>query len=183
MIVLIGESASGKSTIEKELIKNFKYEKVITFTTRPIRDGEQNGKDYWFVSENEFNSLKSKQHFFETAEYNGWQYGSPIIKDPKDKVIIVTPKGLRALQRTYNKKDFVSIYVKTPRRERLIRLLKRGDDIEEAYRRSLSDVGMFDGIEKEVDVVVNNTDNHNIHTLCCNIVIIINTLRMVMIID
>ena len=105
MIVLIGESASGKSTIEKELIKNFKYEKVITFTTRPIRDGEQNGKDYWFVSENEFNSLKDRQYFIETAEYNGWQYGSPIIKDPKDKVIIVTPKGLRALQRTYNKKD------------------------------------------------------------------------------
>lgn len=169
MIVLIGESASGKSTIEKELIKNFKYEKVVTFTTRPIRNGEQDGKDYWFVSENEFNSLKNRQRFFETAEYNGWQYGSPIIKYPKDKVIIVTPKGLRALQRTYNKKDFVSIYVKTPRRERLIRLLKRGDDIEEAYRRSLSDVGMFDGIEREVDVVVNNTDNHNIHTLCCNI--------------
>lgn len=169
MIVLIGESASGKSTIEKELIKNFKYEKVITFTTRPIRDGEQNGKDYWFVSDDEFNSLKDRQQLFETAEYNGWQYGSPIIKDLKDKVIIVTPKGLRALQRIYNKKHFVSIYVKTPRRERLIRLLKRGDDIEEAYRRSLSDVGMFDGIEREVDVVVNNTDNHNIHTLCCNI--------------
>lgn len=169
MIVLIGESASGKSTIEKELIRDFGYVKVVTFTTRPIRDGEQNGKDYWFVSDDEFNSLDSKQYFFETAEYNGWKYGSPIIKDTKDKVIIVTPKGFRALQRFYNKNNFVSVYVKVPRRERLIRLLRRGDDIEEAYRRSLSDVGMFDGIEKEVDVVVHNADNHNIHTLCCNI--------------
>ena len=50
----------------------------------------------------------------------------------------------------------MSFYINVPRRDRLIKLLQRGDSIEEAYRRSLSDVGQFDGIEDEVDFVVDN---------------------------
>lgn len=175
MIVLVGESASGKSTIENKLVDYFGYEKVITFTTRPQRKGEENGKDYYFVSDNEFNSLKNLNYFFETAEYNGWQYGSPIpqAKERDNKVIILTPQGLRALQRYQtkcgNKIDFKSFYIKVPRRERLIRLLNRGDAIEEAYRRNLSDLGMFSGIEDEVDYTIDNENFHNIHALCCKI--------------
>ena len=64
MIVLVGESASGKSTIQNELVDYFGYEKIVTFTTRPQRKGEENGKDYYFVSDSEFNSLKNMNYFF-----------------------------------------------------------------------------------------------------------------------
>lgn len=173
MIVLVGESASGKSTIENELADYFGYEKIITFTTRPQRKGEENGKDYYFVSDSEFNSLKNTNYFFEKAGYNGWQYGSPIPQKRDNKVIILTPQGLRALQRyrtkSDNKIDFKSFYIKVPRRERLIRLLNRGDNIEEAYRRNLSDLGMFSGIENEVDYTIDNKNSHDIYALCCKI--------------
>ncbi len=48
------------------------------------------------------------------------------------------------------------VYLKVDRRSRLIKLLERGDDIEEAYRRSLSDVGQFDSFENEADFVLEN---------------------------
>ena len=56
----------------------------------------------------------------------------------------------------YPEIKIVSFYINVPRRDRLIKILQRGDNIEEAYRRSLSDVGQFDGIEDEVDFVIEN---------------------------
>ena len=52
--------------------------------------------------------------------------------------------------------NVVSFYINVPRRDRLIKILQRGDNIEESYRRNLSDVGQFDGIEDEVDFVLYN---------------------------
>lgn len=70
-------------------------------------------------------------------------------------MVVLTPHGLRQLKKNIDLK-IISFYIKVPRRDRLIKILKRGDDIEEAYRRNLSDVGQFDGIEDEVDYVINN---------------------------
>ena len=62
------------------------------------------------------------------------------------------------------------------RRERLIRILKRGDDIEESYRRNLSDVGMFDGIEKEVDYTI-NVESKNVQEIAKQISDYVNRIR------
>lgn len=152
-IILLGESGCGKSSVANELCKNYNYEKIVTYTTRLPREGEVNGKDYFFVSNEEFNNLKEQGFFLETATYNNWQYGTP--KDQfsntsdKNKIAILTPSGLRNLCKNTDI-PFCSFYLKVPRRERLIRILKRGDNIEETYRRNLSDIGMFDGVEQEV---------------------------------
>ena len=70
-------------------------------------------------------------------------------------IAVLTPHGLRQISKI-DGINVVSFYIKVPRRDRLIKLLQRGDSIEEAYRRSLSDVGQFDGIEDEVDHVIDN---------------------------
>ncbi len=62
------------------------------------------------------------------------------------------------------------------RRERLIRILKRGDDIEESYRRNLSDVGMFDGIEKEIDYTI-NVESKNVQEIAKQISDYVNRIR------
>lgn len=155
MIVLIGESASGKSTIEKILVEKYGYKKTISYTTRPPRDGEQNGKDYYFVSIEEFENLKSNNFFAEIGEYNGWYYGTAKEDCTNDKVAVLTPHGLRQMKKIKNI-DVMSYYINVPRRDRLIKILERGDNIEEAYRRSLSDVGQFDGIQDEVNWTIDN---------------------------
>ena len=76
MVVLVGESGSGKSSIEKYLVHNYGYEKIVTYTTRPMRDGEVDGVDYHFIDKSQFRRFKLQDFFAETAEYNGWYYGT-----------------------------------------------------------------------------------------------------------
>lgn len=130
IIALVGESGSGKSSIQDELTK-IGYEKIITYTTRPMREEDVDGKTYHFVADDEFEDFKSNGLFAETAEYNGWKYGSDVSDyQSGKKVIILTPKGLRSIK---NKGiDVTSIYIDVPRRDRLIKILQRGDNIEEA---------------------------------------------------
>lgn len=156
MIVLVGESASGKSSIEKYFVDNYGYNKIVSYTTRQPREGEVDGIDYHFISVEQFKSLKEQNFFAETAVYNNWYYGVAKEDCTDDKVAVLTPHGLRQISKI---KDInaISFYINVPRRDRLIKILQRGDNIEEAYRRSLSDVGMFDGISDEVDYVINNS--------------------------
>ena len=155
MIILIGESASGKSSIERNLVDNFGFKKIVSYTTRQPRNGEVNGIDYHFIDNEKFLELKAQGFFAETAEYNGWYYGTAKEDCTNDKVAVLTPHGLRQISKIEGI-DIVSFYINVPRRDRLIKILQRGDNIEEAYRRSLSDVGQFDGIADEVDFVVDN---------------------------
>lgn len=157
MIVLIGESGSGKSSIEKELIK-FGYSKLVTYTTRPKREEDRDGITYHFITEEQFNDMVERGEFAEHATYNGWKYGTAKKDCTDNKVVVLTPHGLRTLKKN-NDLNIVSFYINVPRRDRLIKILQRGDNIEEAYRRSLSDVGQFDGIEDEVVYTIKN-DNY-----------------------
>lgn len=151
MIVIVGESGGGKSSVAKELATH-SYNNVVTYTTRPMRVGEQDHVDYHFVDERQMDLMDDKMIL--KANYRGWRYATCIEDLTDNSVIVVTPSGLRELQR--RGLEFFSVYLNVPRRDRLIQLLNRGDDIEEAYRRSLSDVGQFDGVEDEVDLVINN---------------------------
>ena len=155
MICLIGESASGKSTIAKEIVRNYKIRQVVTYTTRHKRKGEIDGLDYHFISQKKFQDMIKENEFAEYASYNGWFYGTAFDDCTDHCVIVITPHGLRSLKKNQGLK-IISFYIKTDRRARLIRCLQRGDDIEEAYRRSLSDSGQYDGIEDEVNYIIEN---------------------------
>lgn len=156
MIVILGESASGKTTLLQNFLeKNHDYHKIITYTTRPMRDGETDGTDYHFVSQEGFDKLVKNDFFVEYTKYNDYFYGTAKVDCESDKAVaIITPSGLRALKRLgYN---VTSVYLGVDRRSRLTKLLSRGDDIDESYRRNLSDVGQFEGIEHEVEYVISN---------------------------
>ena len=155
MIVLVGESASGKSSIERCMVDRYGFKKIVSYTTRPPREREVNGVDYNFISAEQFDELKKQGFFAETAQYRDWCYGTAKKDCTDDKVAVLTPHGLRQISKIKGI-NIISFYVNVPRRDRLIKILQRGDNIEEAYRRSLSDVGQFDGIEDEVSYVINN---------------------------
>ena len=161
ILALVGESASGKTTTANMFAESdMGFKKVITYTTRPPREGEKDGIDYYFISDQKFEYLANKNLFLEKAKYRGWNYGSAIDLNTKDNLVVVlTPAGARALKKASEKverEDVFIVYIKVDRRIRLIKLLGRGDDIDESYRRNLSDVGMFDGFENEADYTVYN---------------------------
>lgn len=163
IIVIVGESGCGKSALEKALTKKYGYKKIVSTTSRPIRSNE-NGDEYNFVTDDEFKELLKQNKFVEHATYNNWNYGLSIDSLRNDGVVVLTPHGLRQLRSYFNKYDLehnftlFSIYLKVDRKSRLIKLIQVRDDIEEAYRRNLSDIGMFAGIEDEVNIVINNSE-------------------------
>jgi len=154
MIILVGESASGKSTIEKQLVKNG-LNKIISYTTRPMRDGEFDGVDYHYISEMKFKDYLNKNFFAEYTIYNGWYYGIAHEDCLDNSVCVVEPHGFRQLLKI---KDLhiKSFYIQVPERVRLKRMVDRGDNLMEVFRRIFSDQGLFQFIDKEVDFVVNN---------------------------
>lgn len=155
MLVLVGESASGKSSIEKYLVDNYEYNKIVSYTTRQPREGEVDGVDYHFVSVEQFCKLRADCFFAETAIYNNWYYGVAKEDCTDDKVAVLTPHGLRQVAKLPDI-NVTSFYINVPRRDRLIKILQRGDNVDESYRRNLSDVGQFDGISDEVDYIISN---------------------------
>jgi len=154
MIILVGESASGKSTIEKQLVKNG-LNKIVSYTTRPMRDGEKDQVDYNFISEKLFLDLLDQGIFAEYTVYNGWYYGIAHEDCLDNSVVVVEPHGYRQLKKI---KDLhiKSFYIQVPERVRLKRMVDRGDNLLEVFRRIFSDQGLFQFIDKEVDYVVNN---------------------------
>lgn len=100
LTIIIGKSASGKNFImNQHLLLGAKP--VITYTTRPIRKGEKNGKDYHFVSVQKFMNLRKKHKFAECRSYRTlvdnkpeyWWYGSPLINvENNDYVRTILPR-------------------------------------------------------------------------------------------
>lgn len=163
ILVIVGESASGKSTLAKQFVEdNPSFSRIVTYTTRPKREGEVDGIDYHFVSDEVFESMINNNMFVEHADYRGWHYGTAVnFGKDEDKIVVLTPAGARAFRRYKELNpeldlDIYVVYLQVDRRSRLIKMLQRGDDIDECCRRSLSDVGQFDSFEDEANCVINN---------------------------
>lgn len=73
--ILCGVTAAGKNVLEKYLVNHGTYEKVVTHTTRPLRPGEIDGKDYWFVNDEQMIDLLEQRAFIEAELINGYSYG------------------------------------------------------------------------------------------------------------
>lgn len=158
MICIIGESGSGKTELAKAFEK-YGYERVITYTSRPKRDGEVDGEDYHFKNDSYF-EIKGDD-FLEISEYRGWKYGTKA-SDLHDKsVIVMTPAGMRRLKAWWGESvngvnQLITVYLTVPAGQRLIKLLETRIDIDEIMRRYMTETGQFDGVSEEVDVMFSN---------------------------
>ncbi len=164
MIILVGASATGKSVIAKQLFDKYNIKKVITYTTRPMRDGEINDVDYHFIDKEDFINKMDNNYFIETAMYNNNYYGTAYEDISRDKVLIVEPNGANVY---YEKlKDKVIIfYLQASESERKKRMEIRGDSIDNINKRLKSDVEYFDFNKfKHIDLVI-NTENKSIENI------------------
>ena len=107
-IILVGKSGSGKDFLRKKLeAKGYKY--GVSYTTRPPRIGEVDGKDYYFVSEERFKEMVKNDEFHEYVAFNNWFYGTSKTQwFETDDVFIMTPTGISKLSEC-GKVSFIGI--------------------------------------------------------------------------
>ncbi len=158
MIILVGPSASGKTSIAKKLIEKYNFRKFVTNTTRAPRVGEVNDVDYHFISFSEFLEKESKGYFIETTIYNGNHYGTSIEDVSDDKVLIVDIIGANKFYERLGEKAvffFLSCSEKTTKK----RMIERGDSEDDIVARINGDKVYFNpDLMGHVDFYI-NTDN------------------------
>ncbi len=142
MIILVGASASGKTEVSKILVRDYHYEKVVTYTTRPMRDAEINDIDYHFVSKEFFLEHINKGFFFETVLYNDNYYGTAK-KDLNDNsVVILDPTGLNNYKSS-GLPHLISFYLDAKEDVRRDRMIQRNDHPDLIEKRLKSDKEVF----------------------------------------
>jgi guanylate kinase len=142
--IISAPSGSGKSTLVNELLKlvpNLDFS--ISYTTRKLRGSEQNGKQYHFVSREEFEQMIRADEFLEHAEFDGNYYGTArrflheTGQKGHDLLLDIDVQG--AAQIKQKLPEAVTIFVLPPDRKTLEwRLRKRSEDAEEVIARRLA---------------------------------------------
>lgn len=159
IMLLVGKSASGKDHIAKYISDKYKFKFIVSTTTRPIRDGEEDGVDYHYVSEDKFKELIHTNSLIEYSRTGDKYYGIERSEISEDNMIsVVDMAGVRRLKTIYHDRVKV-IYLTVPDDVRLDRALKRGSFDQKVWeQRLMEDTCEFYDAETEVDYVVLNLD-------------------------
>jgi len=172
---ICGKSSSGKDTVYKRLLADNELglNQLVTYTTRPIREGEVNGREYFFIDEAEALRLHEEGRIVESRAYNTvfgiWKYmtvdDGDMDLDNKSYVVIGTLESYVQIRNYFGKENVIPVMIEVDDGERLERALKRerlqpNPKYDEMCRRFLADSADFSkekiksaGIE---DVFVND---------------------------
>lgn len=161
----MGKSGCGKSTLERNLISGYPdhFKKVISSTTRPIRPKEQDGVDYWFVSEDEYDGID----FIQTTEFAGYRYGSSVDEyttPQKFPTLCVVPSSARdftdTLTERYPTWGTFNIWFDISKERLMANMRKRGDTEEMIEKRISQDTidKQFGGLELYPHLIVEDKD-------------------------
>ena len=150
-IILTGKSGSGKDRIIRELVEKYYYTPIISHTTRPKREGEKEGREYYFISKKKFLEYKEADYFIEYRSYNTlvngvsdtWYYG--VMKNPtyafevKKYAVILDLEGAKNFIKYAGRKNCKVIYVDCDDKIREERAKARGSFDQTEWNRRLED--------------------------------------------
>ena len=140
-IAIVGAAATGKDYLRKRMMdRGFVY--GVSCTTRLPREGEVHGKDYYYLTIEEFDAKIERGEFAEWQEFNGWKYG--LTKDEFERcdVMILNAEAVTLLEQDYRDRVFV-IYLDIPESIRRERLGIRDDKNDSTDRRIAADNEQF----------------------------------------
>ena len=169
IIVLVGKSASGKDSVAKILVQKLPgLNAVISTTSRPMREKETEGVDYFFIEKEEFIAKIKEGSFWEHSSYDTykkgerdhWYYGLDRNKVDLYNSDYIIPADLPRLEQL--KKKFgsrvIAVYIDVPDNDRRMRAVARDEnfDIIEWERRVSDENYVFQNITTNIDYVVSN---------------------------
>lgn len=166
LIALCGEAGSGKDTLAQALCERYNWNFIISCTTRPMREGEQEGVNYYYLTPEKFAEKVVNGDMLETTFFNDWAYGASIdaFKQNVINVGVFNPEGIEILK-SDNRIDLSIYYLSVNKKERLLRQLLRekNPNVDEIVRRYITDTKDFDlflndeELSKECIILKNET--------------------------
>jgi guanylate kinase len=165
MLVLSSPSGAGKTTISRRLLAaDGNIQLSVSATTRAMRPGEEHGKDYHFVSHDEFAVMANQDAFLEHAHVFGNRYGTPralveaALSDGMDVLFDIDWQGTQQLKEKM-RDDLVSIFILPPSHAELERRLRaRASDSDEVVAGRMAKAADEISHWPEYDYVIVNTD-------------------------
>ena len=164
LIVVSGFSGSGKGTLMKELLTRYPdtYALSISATTRSPREGEVDGREYFFVSKDEFEKMIAKGELIEYAKYVENYYGTPRdyvekkLDEGRDVILEIEIQGALKIKAKFP--ETVLIFITTPSAEELKkRLMHRGTESDEVIMKRLERASLEAvGVEAYDYILVND---------------------------
>lgn len=180
LVVISGFSGVGKGTVVKRLVSEYGYSLSISATTRAPREGEVDGREYYFKSVEEFRNLIDYNGFIEWAQYVDNYYGTPRkfveqeMAQGHDVILEIEVQGAMNIKKQY--KDAVLIFLTAPDANSLReRLAGRGTETEEVIAKRMKrakeeslDMDVYDYIvvNDDLDACVSTVNSIIVSTKC-----------------
>ena len=174
---VMGKSASGKDTIYQKLLheNNLKLQRIIPYTTRPIREGEEEGREYHFCEEKDVQRLEEEGRIVEIRSYDTvygiWKYftvnDGSIRLEKENYLVIGTLEAYVKIRDYFGIENVVPIYIEVEDGERLLRAIAREKEqeipkYEEMCRRFLADTKDFSEENLKAAGIEKRFKNHNL---------------------
>lgn len=163
LTVISGFSGVGKGTIVKKLVAKEGYALSISATSRTPREGEVHGREYFFLTREEFHSMIENDGLIEWAEYVSNFYGTPKayveerLAEGQDVILEIEPQGALEVKRQYP--EAVLIFIVPPTAKELeARLIGRGTEEAEAIKKRLKRAAEETAFIENYEYIVVNDD-------------------------
>lgn len=144
-IIICGRTGSGKDYL-KNKFSEMCYKSSVSTTTRPMRQGERESVDYYYVSNDKFEEMKKNNDFYEYKTFGGWQYGTSLKSWMESTLFILTPSAIVELS-DEDRRNSIIIYLDIDEQIRIERLKLRGDDENIISKRIETDKKHFENFE------------------------------------
>lgn len=151
--LLVGASGSGKTTVAEAMHDLYGLTQIESYTTRPRRTKDEIG--HIFVTDAQFDQLTD---FVGFTNFNGYRYAATAQQVEANDLYVIDPAGIEFFRTAYRgRKRVAVIHINVDRLERMNRMIRRGDDPEQVFKRLANDDEAFQNID--ADFTVENYDD------------------------